>query len=755
MFTNMSVKNKLLVVSAFFICATSVIMGVEAYLSSKSTSLDYEYQSIKNKLKLKKKSIGFFFSTKETEVNVMSHSFSVKNFFIDLEEIQDELKLKDKDKFPYKNKEVDYVAKYYHPYVLSSLVSNKYYDIFLISPKNGRIMYSVTKESDLGENLKYGRLKESGLAVVWQKALQSAEPVYSDMAPYAPSNGVPALFMAQRVMIDNKIIGVLAIQLNTNQINDVMSFGEDSQFSSEYLVGEDYLMRSDHKVLKNTHSIEKSFSDPKKGNMKTDAVSLALDRKTGFTLNNRLGDNYETYYDYITLGKTVVWAIIAESSEDAIFDRINSIIPQLIISAIIIMIIINIIMSLIVNMNIIKPLEQIIDGLNMFFKYLNGELDNAIEIKTKNKDEFGIIADSINKNVLKIEANLKKDNSFIEDMKSVSSDVKQGNFSSRILSEAGSDSLLELKELLNEMISELEASLVASMDVLSDYSNNKYKKKVSTENSSGDLEKLGDDINTVGGVVGDMLHSNKNNSNLLNDFSSKLEENMRSLKESVSHQSENTSDIKTLIDEISHSIQTSSSKIGTMSEYSKESKSTSVVGKELSIAISQSMENIDKKIDTINKELSVIDQITFQTKILSLNAAVEAATAGEEGKGFAVVAGEVRTLAGKSSNAADGIRTFVSDALKESQQGILIAQDMMTKFSDLEYKIGITSKIIEKIVQFSDKQKEGMEGIEHSMKKILEASEQNNLVVDATNSITNDMKNLSEKISLEMQDKEF
>jgi methyl-accepting chemotaxis protein len=412
-------------------------------------------------------------------------------------------------------------------------------------------------------------------------------------------------------------------------------------------------------------------------------------------------------------------------------------------------------MSFIIKINIIKPLNQIISGLNMFFKYLNGELEHAVKIKIKNKDEFGIIADNINNNVLKIDANLKKDHNFITDMKAVSNSVKKGDFSSRISSEAGNESLLELKDLLNEMISKIESSLGSSIEILSDYSNNKYRKKVSTKNSFGDLEKLGKDINTVGGVVGSMLKSNEENSNFLNEFSHKLEENMQSLKESMQNQSGNTESIKDLIADISNSIQTSSLKINKMNEFSRESKSTSIVGKELSMSISRSMENIDKKIDTINKELSVIDQITFQTKILSLNAAVEAATAGEDGKGFAVVAGEVRPLAGKSSSAANGIRIFVSDALKESQSGILIAKEMMNKFSDLEEKIDNTSQIIEKIVQFSEKQKESIKGIESAITKILAVSQQNSLVVDTTNSITSEMKSLSKKISLEIQDKEF
>ena len=79
------------------------------------------------------------------------------------------------------------------------------------------------------------------------------------------------------------------------------------------------------------------------------------------------------------------------------------------------------------------------------------------------------------------------------------------------------------------------------------------------------------------------------------------------------------------------------------------------------------MDEINEKVQTINESIAIIDQIAFQTNILSLNAAVEAATAGEAGKGFAVVAQEVRNLASRSAEAAKEITELVVSASIKAQ----------------------------------------------------------------------------------------
>ncbi|MFW2608565.1 methyl-accepting chemotaxis protein, partial [Aliarcobacter butzleri] len=88
-------------------------------------------------------------------------------------------------------------------------------------------------------------------------------------------------------------------------------------------------------------------------------------------------------------------------------------------------------------------------------------------------------------------------------------------------------------------------------------------------------------------------------------------------------------------------------------------------------------------VNLINEAIGVIDNIAFQTNILSLNAAVEAATAGEAGKGFAVVAGEVRNLASRSAEAAKEIKAIVENATSKANQGKSIATNMIEGYKEL------------------------------------------------------------------------
>lgn len=147
-----------------------------------------------------------------------------------------------------------------------------YYDVFLISPA-GDIIYSVAKETDFATNLKTGPYRKSPLADVFRRAVSNPmeSVTVSDFARYHPSNDAPAAFAGHAIEKDGKVIGVFAVQIPAEPLNDLMRFTAGMGETGEtYLVGPDGLMRSqsrfaDAPTLLETKVDNQSVRDGKSG----------------------------------------------------------------------------------------------------------------------------------------------------------------------------------------------------------------------------------------------------------------------------------------------------------------------------------------------------------------------------------------------------------------------------------------------------------------------------------------------------------
>jgi methyl-accepting chemotaxis protein len=168
--------------------------------------------------------------------------------------------------------------KRYHTWFKNYAETRGYYDVFLISPK-GDVVYSYTKEPDFGTNLANGQWKDSDLAKVWRQVndAKGGVPVaFTDFAAYAPSNGVPASFIAAPVMRGSEYLGVLAFQMPVGKINAYMQRAEGMGESGEtYVVGSDFLMRSDSRFLK------EGETSILKQEVKTPTVEAGITGKSG------------------------------------------------------------------------------------------------------------------------------------------------------------------------------------------------------------------------------------------------------------------------------------------------------------------------------------------------------------------------------------------------------------------------------------------------------------------------------------------
>ena len=137
------------------------------------------------------------------------------------------------------------------------------------------------------------------------------------------------------------------------------------------------------------------------------------------------------------------------------------------------------------------------------------------------------------------------------------------------------------------------------------------------------------------------------------------------------------------------------------------------------------VESLVSKSKDIAQVINIIQEIAFQTNILSLNAAVEAATAGEAGKGFAVVAQEVRNLAARSAEAAKDIKNIVEMATSKANEGKDIANEMINGYSSLNTKINETIVLIEDVSQGSKEEEKGIIQINDTINVLDKATQVN------------------------------
>ena len=149
-----------------------------------------------------------------------------------------------------------------------------FYDVFLIDP-NGNVVYTASKESDLGTNLVSGPLSKSGLARVFEKSKTGT--VFEDFSWYGPSNEAASFIATPLKDGDGNYIGSAAFQVSLKEINDIMQERSGLGKTGEtYLVGPDKLMRSDSFLDPKGHSVKASFENPSKGSVDTEASRQGL-----------------------------------------------------------------------------------------------------------------------------------------------------------------------------------------------------------------------------------------------------------------------------------------------------------------------------------------------------------------------------------------------------------------------------------------------------------------------------------------------
>ncbi|AXX87741.1 NIT sensor-containing MCP-domain signal transduction protein [Malaciobacter marinus] len=394
---------------------------------------------------------------------------------------------------------------------------------------------------------------------------------------------------------------------------------------------------------------------------------------------------------------------------------------------------------------ILIDVDLVRKGLTDFFAFINFEKDDINLEIVDSKDELGMMSKLINENINKTKANIQADKRLIANTIEVANKINKGHLDTRISEDSNNPALSELKDIINQMLETLNSNFENIMTVLNSYSKLDFKPKLEDNNLEGIIKELEDDVNILRDVITETLVENKKTGLVLNQSANTLTLNMDQIANAANSQATSLEETAASLEEITSNIKNNTETTVQMASYGEKVKYSVSSGRELANSTANSMEDINNQTNAITEAITVIDQISFQTNILSLNAAVEASTAGEAGKGFAVVAQEVRNLANRSAEAAKQIKDLVEQAQQKTTEGKKVADNMITGYEELNENINKTLDLIDNVTIASKEQSTGMiqiNDVVNNLDKITQENAQNASQADVIAKKTLEISNM-------------
>ena len=537
------------------------------------------------------------------------------------------------------------------------------------------------------------------------------------------------------------------------------------------------IQKSHTKMLKAIKSYKKLENISNNENMLLDEIQATFDlymskAYDGVDLNNTNINDSKTQKALITLEKNIYGADFSKW-EDVSSQRINSfeeikkkIVEEMISNIqantselnnqiVLFLLFMTIFLSgififiLFMTNKISKSISIFEENLNSFFSYSMREKDSIILNEINGNDEFAIMTKNMNIQISKIEKIIEKDKNVVLEITDIMEKVNNGFFEYSIKGNAATNELQSLTEIINKMINQTKLKIDSLNILLNSYSVGDYKFKldeVHKKGMYGDFGTLCSSTILLGQSSSELIAMIVNAGIELENNTKILTNSSNELSISSSEQASSLEQSSASLEQITVNIRNNNQNMNKMMHIANELNNAASIGSTSAKQTSLSMDEINDKVKAINEAITIIDQIAFQTNILSLNAAVEAATAGEAGRGFAVVAAEVRNLASRSAEAAREIKSLVESASIKSNEGKTIADDMIRGYDNLSNKIIETKDIIDNVSQFSKEQEIGIIQINETISRLDTATQKNAFTASRIDSLSHEVSKLSTRL---------
>jgi len=510
------------------------------------------------------------------------------------------------------------------PFFREYLDVYQYRDIFFICKAHGHVMYTAQKEDDLGTNLQIGPYRDSGLAKLWAKVLKKKKAVIVDFTHYAASN-VPVAFEVNAIMQERTGMG---------------------ETGETYLVGEDFLMRSDSRFSKDSTILKRKVD--------TAAVRQGLKHGKGLeVIKDYRGEKVLSCYSHLglneALGADFDWVIVSEIDESEAFAPIRNL------------------------------------GLQILW--------------------VGLLLAAVAAIVGYVSARF-----IAMPLKNLSEKVKEVSDGDLTVTMTRQDRMDEVGVLMNAFHNMLEMLRTQTRQIIE---------------GSGTIASSISQISTTASQ----------------------------LAASASETSSSVSEITTTVEEVKQTAYLSNEKSGQMAQNAEKATEVSRAGtkatqeaikginfiKEEMEDVANSIVKLSEQTQSIGEIIAAVNDLADQSNLLSVNASIEAAKAGELGKGFAVVAQEVKSLADQSKEATNQVRTILNDIQKATSaavmatergtkavgKGVELSAEAGESINALAESVSLAANASLQISTSSEQQLIGMDQLADAMESIKEASIQN------------------------------
>ena len=403
-----------------------------------------------------------------------------------------------------------------------------------------------------------------------------------------------------------------------------------------------------------------------------------------------------------------------------------------------------------------RDLEEIDKYFQQLIEFLSYEKSEFEYVESTGNKKVDDMFKNWNQQIKKFDKRTKDDMRVLGEIVLTADKVEQGIYKCRIKGDSDNPTISTLRNTLNKMLISIDDATSRISKVVTSYTNDDFTDYIKVvDNYKDDMKLLMESINLLGKELGNSANNNYDNGETLEESASTMTSSMNNLAEKANEQAASLEETAAALEEITSITRNNTQNATKMATLGQVVKKSVLSGEELASKTASSMDEINEKVKAINSAITVIDQIAFQTNILSLNAAVEAATAGEAGKGFAVVAQEVRNLANRSAEAAKEIKNLVEEANIKTNDGKLISSDMIEGYKELNKNISETINIIEDVSAASKEQMLGIEQINQTVNMLDRVTQENAFESNQIKDISQSVSTLAYELLTDAKSKKF